>query len=65
MKQALAELDVFHIYPDPESRRIRTLEIAGQSGVIKAITPTHTIIETDEQIVTVSNGTFLDQVAKQ
>lgn len=25
VKQALAELDIFHIYPDPESRRIRKL----------------------------------------
>lgn len=58
-----------HIIAGFYARRVlevgRTLEIAGQSGVVKAITPTHTIIETDERIVTVSNGTFLDQVTKQ
>jgi hypothetical protein len=43
----------------------KTLEVAGQQGVLKAITATHTILENDGREISVSNATFLDQVAKQ
>lgn len=43
----------------------KNLEIAGQRGVLKAITATHTILENEHQDISVSNATFLDQVAKQ
>src|ERR1700677_1276693 len=40
------------------------LEIAGQTGVLTAITATHTILEKQGQEIMVANSTFLDQVAK-
>jgi small-conductance mechanosensitive channel len=43
----------------------RSLEIAGQSGVLTAIMATHTIIESDGKDVSIANATFLDQVCKQ
>jgi small-conductance mechanosensitive channel len=43
----------------------KTLEIAGQKGVLKGITATHTILEADSGEISVANATFLDQVAKQ
>jgi small-conductance mechanosensitive channel len=43
----------------------RSLEIAGQSGVLTAITATHTIVESDGKDVSIANATFLDQVCKQ
>jgi small-conductance mechanosensitive channel len=43
----------------------KTLEIAGQKGVLKGITATHTILEADATEISVANSTFLDQAAKQ
>jgi len=43
----------------------KTLEIAGQSGVLKSINATHTILEQNAQEISLSNATFLDQIAKQ
>jgi Conserved TM helix/Mechanosensitive ion channel len=43
----------------------KNLEVAGQRGVLRAITATHAILESDGQDVSVSNATFLDQVSKQ
>ena len=43
----------------------KPLEVAGQKGVLKAITATHVILTSDDQEVAISNETFLSQVAKQ
>ncbi len=43
----------------------RRVEIAGQQGVIRAVTPTHTILEHDETTISVANSRFLEEVAKQ
>jgi small-conductance mechanosensitive channel len=43
----------------------KPLEIAGQRGVLRAITATHLILQSDGQDTTVSNGTVMDQVARQ
>lgn len=41
------------------------VEIAGQQGILKAITPTHTLIQSDERTITIANSNFLDQISKQ
>lgn len=41
------------------------LEVAGQHGVLRAITATHTILESEGHDISVSNSTLLDQVSKQ
>lgn len=43
----------------------KPLEIAGQTGVLKAITATHVILSVDDRDTAVSNETFLNQVARQ
>ncbi|HXU20211.1 MAG TPA: hypothetical protein VN788_06490 [Verrucomicrobiae bacterium] len=43
----------------------RPLEIAGQRGLLRAITATHVILQSGDSETTVSNATILDQVAKQ
>jgi len=43
----------------------KNLEVAGQRGVLRAITATHAILENEGQGINVSNATFLDQVSKQ
>jgi hypothetical protein len=43
----------------------RPLELAGQQGVLRAITATHVIIESEGRETTISNETVLDQIAKQ
>ncbi len=43
----------------------KNLEVAGHRGVLRAVTATHTILESDGQDISVSNSTFLDQVSKQ
>lgn len=43
----------------------KNLEIAGQRGVLTAITATHAILESEGQDVSVANSTFLEQAAKQ
>lgn len=41
------------------------LEVAGESGVLKAITPTQTVLDKDGRIVTVANAVLMDQVVRQ
>ena len=41
------------------------LEISGESGVLRAITPTQTLLDQEGRIVAVSNRVFLDEVVKQ
>ncbi len=43
----------------------RPIEVAGQQGVLKAITATHVIVHSQGQDTTVANATVLDHVAKQ
>jgi small-conductance mechanosensitive channel len=43
----------------------KPLEVAGQQGVLRAITATHMVLESEGQEATVSNTTFLELVAKQ
>ncbi len=43
----------------------KRVDIAGQSGVLTAITATHTILVSDERDVFVSNATFLEQTTTQ
>jgi hypothetical protein len=42
----------------------KSLEIAGQRGVLKGITATHVLLESTGEEVSISNATFLEQVAK-
>lgn len=41
------------------------MEIRGERGVLKAITPTQTLLDQDGRTVAVANTTFLDEVVKQ
>ncbi len=42
------------------------LEIRGERGVLRSITPTQTLlVQPDETVVAVSNASFLEDVAKQ
>ena len=43
----------------------KPLELAGQQGTLTAITATHMVLESEGRETTVSNATFLDQVARQ
>jgi len=43
----------------------KPLEIAGQRGVLRAVTATHVILQSDGQDTTVSNATVMDHVTKQ
>jgi small-conductance mechanosensitive channel len=43
----------------------RSLEVAGQNGVLTAVTATHTILENQGQEIMVANATFLDHTSKQ
>lgn len=43
----------------------RTVEIAGHRGVLRAITATHVLLESDGQETAVANATLLDQIARQ
>jgi hypothetical protein len=43
----------------------KNTEVAGQQGVLKAITATRTILEHEGRDISVSNVTFLHQIAKQ
>ena len=43
----------------------KRLEVAGQSGVLTAITATHTILDSDGHDVMIANTTFLEQTSKQ
>ena len=42
----------------------KPLEVAGQQGVLRAITATHVILESEGRETAVSNATILDHVAK-
>jgi hypothetical protein len=41
------------------------IEVAGQQGVLKAITPTHFVVQSEDREAAISNATILDQVTKQ
>ena len=43
----------------------KSLEIAGQRGVLKGITATHVLLESAGEEISISNATFLEQVARQ
>lgn len=43
----------------------RPVEIAGHQGVLKAVTATHVILDSGGHETTISNETFLDQIARQ
>jgi small-conductance mechanosensitive channel len=43
----------------------KNLEIAGQSGILTAITPSHTVLKSEGQEIFVANSTFLKQTSKQ
>ncbi len=42
-----------------------TVEIAGETGVLAAITPTQTLLERDGELIAVANSAFLESVARQ
>jgi small-conductance mechanosensitive channel len=42
-----------------------SLTIAGQSGILTAITPTHTVLNSHGQEILVANATFLEQTSTQ
>jgi len=41
------------------------VEIRGERGVLRSITPTQTLLEQDGRIVSIPNGVFLDETVKQ
>jgi small-conductance mechanosensitive channel len=43
----------------------KRVDIAGQSGILTAVTATHTILTDEERDVIVSNATFLEQTTRQ
>lgn len=43
----------------------RQLEVLGEQGELVAITPTQTLLQQGERVVSVSNAVFLDEVVKQ
>jgi hypothetical protein len=43
----------------------KPLEVAGQQGVLRAITATHVIIESEGRDTTISNETVMEQIARQ
>ncbi len=43
----------------------KPVDVVGQQGILRAITATHTILEKDDSSISLSNGTFLDNVARQ
>lgn len=43
----------------------RPLQVAGQQGVLRAITATHVILESEGGETAIANETFLDQIVKQ
>ena len=43
----------------------KPLELAGQQGVLRAITATHVILESEGRETTISNETLINQIAKQ
>ena len=43
----------------------KPLQVAGHNGVLKAVTATHVIIESETEEMLISNDTFLTQIARQ
>jgi small-conductance mechanosensitive channel len=43
----------------------KQVQIAGERGTLKGITATHTLLENENQEISVANATFLDQIARQ
>ncbi len=43
----------------------REMEVLGETGDLKAITPTQTLLQQGDRVVAVSNAVFLDSVVKQ
>ncbi|GGH11383.1 mechanosensitive ion channel family protein [Silvibacterium dinghuense] len=43
----------------------KPLEVAGQNGVLTAITATHTILESDGRDIVIANSNFMEQTSKQ
>ena len=43
----------------------KRVEIAGQSGILTAITATHTVLNSEGQEILIANSTFLEQTSKQ
>jgi small-conductance mechanosensitive channel len=41
------------------------VEIGAVQGTLKAVTPTHTIVESEDRSISIANATFMEQVAKQ
>ena len=41
------------------------LEVRGEKGVLKAITPTQTLLERDGETIAVSNSSLMDEVVRQ
>ena len=41
------------------------VEISGERGVLRAITPTQTLLDQEGRVVALSNKVFLDEVIKQ
>ncbi len=43
----------------------KPVDIAGQSGILTAITATHSILESDGQDIIIANSYFSEQTSKQ
>ena len=43
----------------------KNVEIAGQQGLLKAVTATHVILDSQGKETAISNETFLHQITKQ
>jgi len=43
----------------------KLVEIAGERGILKGITATHALLETETQEISIANATFLKQIARQ
>ncbi len=41
------------------------VEIAGERGTLRSVTPTHALIETEDRTIRMANGRFLDEIARQ
>jgi hypothetical protein len=43
----------------------KEIEIRGERGILRAVTPTQTLLEKDEKTIAVANSAFLDDVVRQ
>ncbi len=41
------------------------VEIKGERGTVTAVTSTHTLIESEDKTISISNGTFLEEISRQ